>query len=602
MNTDEIQNELDRLWKRVTSPEDAPASFAPVSYGDTPYSNAPSITREVSLEAIALLKRQHREELLRLQQFVELKERSSRELAERLAAAEQEVANQRRKNIQHEEQLYQEVLGTSNELEAAQRQVAEAEKRFHEEETVLRSIADSTRKQLASETARWREFERQAAEREQEYLLQIRSLEARSEKAQEDSARNEGSARRATGELQEAKGAIEGALGELLKERHERETADAERDKALSRVKEVEEHVRELQNLWQEERAQWQELWDRERSTWESQRQQFAAWEEKVRKDRESFHSNLQNMEERETRHAQQMGDLIRNATDAGEKVTTLLQRAGKEAKEAIALRASLPERVRKMTWRQGLLAGLAVLTLASAYPIWMRFHRLEFVLAASHALPLAGPTGMAYEGNSLWLSQWNGDLVSVDPRDPAQTLRRLKSAEPAPYHPVALAVFGDALYSLDSAQGRILRHPLLQPDKVQLRWPSPGPAPLVLTHDGQNLWSYDAATHQVYRHLGEGPQSQTEAYRLPMDVLPSAMGWLKDELFLYDAKGKQFLLLRRNGKSLELVRSRAMEEPVQALVLFTRTAAGKGEQAELWTLSVPASGGPALRKYHVLR
>ena len=68
-------------------------------------------------------------------------------------AAEQEVASQRRKNIQHEEQLYQEVLGTSNELEAAQRGIAEAEKRFHEEEAVLRSIADSTRKQLASEAA-----------------------------------------------------------------------------------------------------------------------------------------------------------------------------------------------------------------------------------------------------------------------------------------------------------------------------------------------------------------------------------------------------------------------------------------------------------------
>ncbi|MFH1723864.1 MAG: hypothetical protein ABII00_04495 [Elusimicrobiota bacterium] len=599
MSSDDIQKELDRLWRKVTAGP-AEASGRPVASPEFSLTDGPSVTREVSMEAISLLKRQHREEVMRLQQLLELKERSAGEFRGRLSAAENEVTSLRRKAQRQEEQIYQEVFDASTELENARKGFQEADNRFREEEKVLRSIAENTRKQLAGETTRWRDVETQWNEREQQYLLEIKELETRAQRAQQQSAKTEGQARRAMQDLREAKTAIEKTLGELLHERRDREEADKERDKALTRMKEVEEHVQELQNLWQEERRQWQELWDRERSTWETQRQEFGAWEQKLRKEREAWHANLREVENRETKYAGQMADILRKSSEAGEKVTELLRRAAEKGREVVAPEGKLRKAVKRLTWRQVLAAAAAVAVLAMAYPVWKHLHRFELELVASHALEADNPTGIAYDGDVLWLSQWDGQLLSLDPDDPSQVLRRLTVDVKGPYHPNALDVWAGALYSLDSAQGRILRHPIGTPQKVAVSWPSSGPAPVALAHDGQNLWSYDAATRSMYRHLGEGAEAETEAYSIPLDILPAAIRWHRDELWAYDAKGRQIVRFKKHGRALDVIDSHGFDTPVQSLLLALRSAGGEGPYLQMWSLSVPAAGLPTLKKYRV--
>jgi len=601
MNNDDLQRELDKLWSRVTAPPEDFLVEAPAAPAAS-FFDAPSITREVSMEAISLLKRQHREELLRLQQLVELKDRSIREFQDRLSAAEAENVNLRGRSRRSEEEIYQQAFSASTELETAQKGFQEAERRFQEEEKVLRSIAENTRKQLAAETARWREFERQANEREQEYLLKIRELETRTQKAMEVSATKDGAARKSAAELREAKGAVESSLAELLQERQERKAADKERDKALARVKEVEEHVRSLQNLWQEERAQWQELWDRERSTWESQRQQFGAWEEKVRKDREAYHSEMHQLQERETKFADQMAEVLRKAVGAAEKAGAMFQKTTAKAKEVMAVRRRIPIPLPRLDKRFALVAA-AVVLLASAYPAWKYTRKLDFELLASHTLDVRNPTGLAREGDNLWVSEWDGRLVSLDPRDPSVVVRTVKIEKEGPYHPSSIAVFSDSLYSLDSAQGRVLRHKVWRPENVLGRWKSPGPAPLALAHDGRNLWSYDAANRVVYRHLGEGDEAGSEAYSLPIDVLPKALCWHEDKLWVYDAKGERVAIMEKKGKTLSIFESSPLDVPVQGLVLVERASKkNSGKRLEMWVLAVPNAGEPSLMKYEVHR
>jgi len=333
---EELQRELDRLWQRVThGPPEGMPSAPPTASSDFIFADSPSITQEASMEAISLVKRQHRSEVLRLKQLVELKDQSVRELKSRLAETETDLQRMRAASQRQEEAVYQEVLNVSAELDSARKGLDEQARRHEEEQKVLRSIAENMRRQLASEATRWREAEHSWNEREQQYLLELRELQTRAERLQQQSAKGEVQAARSHGELSEAKNAIEKTLAELLLERQERETAAKERDKALARVKEVEEHVLELQNLWQEERAQWQELWDRERSTWESQRQQFRAWEERVQKQREDFHQNLEKMEERDTTHAGNMAEVLRKSSDSVEKINTLLRSAAETAKNA---------------------------------------------------------------------------------------------------------------------------------------------------------------------------------------------------------------------------------------------------------------------------
>lgn len=599
MNADDIQRQLDKLWERVTAPPAEASVVPPVPPDEYTFTDAPTITREVSLEAITLIKRQHREEMARSQQLLSLKERSIQELGERLAGAEREMASLRRRAQQDEQRIYQEVMGCSVELESAQKALKDQETRFTQQEAVLRGVAEQTRKQLAAEMARWRELERQWNEREQRYLLEVRELQARAQKSAEDAAQKEGAALRAADDLKEAKAAIESTLAELLKERTERESASKERDKALARVKEVEEHVTELQNLWEEERKQWQELWDRERSTWETQRQEFAAWEAKVRKEREDWHSQLQSIEGRETKYAEQMADTLRKCTDAGDKAANLMQAASDKAKELSGMTAKRP--LIRWSRRKVIGAVLAAALLAAAHPAWKAANRLGFDLLESHILDVQSPTGMAYDGDMMMLSRWDGTLVSVDPAEPSQVLFRTGVKKAGAYHPVSMALWGDSLYSLDSAQGRILMHAAATPGKIAVQWRSPGPAPMTLAHDGRNLWSYDAASHAVYRHLGEGPQAQSEPFSVGIDILPGAMAWHKDDLWVYDSKGKQILLLRIEGKSLKLVRAEPFKTPIQAMTLTFRAREGK-QRFELWALSVPPEGAgePTLRKYRI--
>jgi len=603
MEPDDIQRELDQVWQRVNAPPDA--SMMPPSPGISfALTDAPTITREVSLEAISLIKRQHRSELLRLQQYIELKERSVRELSDRLAAAESEVQHLRARSQSEEQRVYQEVLGASVELENARKAVQLQEERFAQEEAVLRGIAEQTRRQLAAETSRWHELERQWGEREQQYLLEIRELQARAQHAQEDSAQNESRSRRSMEELAEAKGAIERTLAELLQERADREAADKERDKALGRVKEVEDHVRALQNLWEEERKQWQELWDRERSTWESQRQEFAKWEEKVRAEREAWHANLQSVESRETKYAEQMADILRKSAEAGEKVGAMVRLVSDKARELVTKKGEVAAAAATSVprdWRKALWAGAAALVLAASVPVWRYATRLVLKPISSHAVMAGSPTGLAYDGTALWMSGWEGDIYALDPQDPSRILSRVSVEKAAPYHPVSLALWAGSLYSLDTAQGRVLRHLVETPGKVDSQWQTPGPAPIALAHDGRNLWSYDAASRALYRHLGEGRGAQAEAYKVELDILPVALAWYKETIWLYDAKSKQIMLFKVRGRSLQLVKAVETKAPVQAMVLVPRSRRGGRQELELWMLS-PAAGtaGPTLKKFVV--
>ncbi|PIP83803.1 MAG: hypothetical protein CO113_11410 [Elusimicrobia bacterium CG_4_9_14_3_um_filter_62_55] len=605
---EELQRELDRLWQRVThGPPEGMPSAPPTASSDFIFADSPSITQEASMEAISLVKRQHRSEVLRLKQLVELKDQSVRELKSRLAETETDLQRMRAASQRQEEAVYQEVLNVSAELDSARKGLDEQARRHEEEQKVLRSIAENMRRQLASEATRWREAEHSWNEREQQYLLELRELQTRAERLQQQSAKGEVQAARSHGELSEAKNAIEKTLAELLLERQERETAAKERDKALARVKEVEEHVLELQNLWQEERAQWQELWDRERSTWESQRQQFRAWEERVQKQREDFHQNLEKMEERDTTHAGNMAEVLRKSSDSVEKINTLLRSAAETAKNAAttAAVAALGPRpifpgLRFRSWRAVVAAAAVAVLLAASVPVYRYMTRFEAVLASSHAIESTNPTGIAYDGNVVWISQWDGRLTSVDPKDPAVPLRTLRVNAKAPYHPAGMVLWGEKLYSLDTGQSRIFRHSLAAPETVEESWPTPGPAPTALASDGQNLWTYDAATRQMYRHLGEGPQSQSEPYSIPSDLAPSAIAWHRGELWLVDAKQSRLLIFTRNGRVLELQRSTQLAEPLSAILLTQTLGDEGGSQLELWGLSVPSVGLPTFKKFRI--
>ncbi|MBI5242638.1 MAG: hypothetical protein HY922_03010 [Elusimicrobia bacterium] len=600
MNSDDLQRELDRLWEKVTSGMPAPVEPSgpfpsPAGSGDLP-----SITREAERDAMSLLKGRHLEQLDDLRRLAESKDATIRELRERLSCVERDLTSLRRRSKREETVVYQQALELSARLEQAQGVLQAQAGRFAEEDRALRGLLEQARGQLAAETGRWRELERQWNEREQQYLLDMQELRSLAERAQQDAGRHEDRSRKGEAQLKEAKTAIEKTLAELLQERHEHKSARKELAEAFGKIKEGEDRLMQLQNIWEEERKQWQELWDRERSTWETQRQEISSWEEKLRRERETWHGGLQAMEAKETHYAERMAEILQKSSEAGEKVAGLLRAASERPAPAVAVTEVRPPR----PWRKIASALTLALALAGSAPLYRYWQRLRLDFVSEAPVALSNPTGMAYDGSLLWACDWRGELVSLDPQDPSRVLERMRASPGGKYHPVALALSGDALYSLDSAQSRIARHTIGRPSEIKAVWPTPGPAPAALAHDGKNLWSYDAVTRTFYRHLSEGPDGVCEDYRSELDLVPGAMTWHNGELWVYDSKGKRVIVFGVRGHSLEPVKAAGFAAAAQSLALALAPSQGGRPRLELWALAPAGAQSPAatLRRYRVRR
>ncbi|MCX5790169.1 MAG: hypothetical protein NTX64_16925 [Elusimicrobia bacterium] len=580
MKADDLQAELDRLWSKVNSEPDRDPPPLPSS-GEV---DAP--IREASLEALHLVRRQRETESAELKHLLALKEQAASEASERLKIVQAENIRLRQQLNRRERASLDEAVALSAKLEESKAGLRAQEDRFSQEERVLRDIAEKTRQQLAAETARWRELEHQWGQREQQYLLEIKEAQALLSRAEQAAGQADGRSRKSFDDLRTAKGAVEATLGELLKERQLRDAADKERARALEKVAEVEAHFDELQKLWREERQQWQELWDREHASWDARKQELSGWEERLRKERESGLAGLRSREESAARLTEQMAKNLRESTEASGRLARLL-RGLRSGRDAASVRG-----------RRLATVGLAVaLVAAAAVPAWLWMTRLRLEPVWARAVPVENATALAFDGDHLWVAAWPGELVCLDGAKPDQVVSRVRVDGVGAYHPGALTTGASTLWSVDTAQARLLRHAANDPALPRDIWPSPGPAPLAVAYDGKQLWSYDAVTRQLYRHLGEGPQAQLQTFPVALDVVPTSMQWAGKDLWMHDSKGRRLLRLRIVGGAVEAADSLALPADVtSAAVAWT------GEKRSLWTLSpAPAAqGGALVRRYEL--
>ncbi|MBI3552362.1 MAG: hypothetical protein HY077_07575 [Elusimicrobia bacterium] len=562
---DDLGKEIDRLWAKVAAPS--------VETWDPFVSGAaadPVTGHQVAWETMALLKRQHRHETAYWAEVLEAKERALRAGQDRLAYLELEVGRLREKIRLDEARFLADGVDIQGKAQAAMKAVVEERSVQEREQKGLRELLEQIRERAAAEAAVLRQEREHWEKKEQQYLIDIKDLQALASRREEEASRSADQARGVRDGLTEAKNALEKTLSELLRERQVREESEREREKALKKVDEVQKHFEELSKIWEEERAQWRELWDRERSTWETQRGEFSAWEEKLRSERETWLAEVQSKEQDQARFTEQISRSLRESSEATSKLSSMMK--------GLASPVSV---LRLPPWvKQAVLA--AALACAAAVPIWRYATRLHLKVQTVRMLDLSNPTALAYDGNLLWAAEWDGRFLAFDPQDPAAPARTARVSPAGPYRPVALA-FGDGnLWSADAAQARILRHKAEAPEKILASRPSPGPAPTALAYDGHSLWSFDAANKALYRHgIDEGSY---KSFALEEDVVAVAMAWVKDRLWIIDAKSRDLCVFDFKLDAFRL----------QARYPFSENAVGlapvrSGERAKsLWVLAGP--------------
>ncbi|MBI4678413.1 MAG: hypothetical protein HY748_12605 [Elusimicrobia bacterium] len=576
MTPEELHQELDRLWAKVS------ASSGP----DLPQiPSERSTVHDVTLDALALMKRQQRQKERGWSELLDAKERSLDAYRTRSEALEAEVAGLRRRLESEGSIVVGEVLEARAKLEAGMKALESERAKYEEERRSLDAILEATRQRLAAESFRALKLQEEAHRREQQYLLDLGELSTRAERHEENAASGAAEVLKLSGSLAEAKNALEKTLAELLRERSLREETDEERVSALKKVADLETHFKELSLIWEEERSQWRELWDRERSTWEGQRKEIESWEAGLRRERESWQAEIQSQETKHVEFVSQINSSLRESSETSARLASvvgILDRVG--ALDLPGRRANLGRRA-KGALTASLVVGLAL----SAIPLWRHFSRPRLKAVSVQAVELDNPTGMTYDGAKIWVSQWSGELRSFDPKD-----LRSKTLHPASkglgaYRPTALAAAGDFLWSVDSAQARVIKHKAGKPEVVLASLRAPGPAPCALAFDGSSLWLYDAATSAIYRQ--KGGSADFAAVPAEVEIVPAAMAFVDGRLWAFDSKSREMVIMELKDGKLKSWTRQAIPESLLGV-----SVAGR----ELWALAGPAMERPgyALVKY----
>ncbi|MBI5883493.1 MAG: hypothetical protein HZB91_10370 [Elusimicrobia bacterium] len=576
MNPEDLQRELDGLWAKVGAGSSPELPRIPIDA---------SAIDDLKLDSLTLLKRQQRQKEQSWSDLLEAKERSLEACRARLESLEAETVRLSRRLEREEGIVVGEVLEARAKLEAGMKGLESERAKFEEERRSLDAILEATRQRLAAESFRALKIQEEAHRRESQYLLDLKEAQVRAERVDEARSGAEAEAGKLSGSLKEAKNALEKTLAELLLERQVREEIEKERAAALKKVADLETHFKELSLIWEEERTQWRELWDRERSTWEGQRKEVESWETSLRRERESWQAELQAQESKHVAFVSQINTSLRESSETSARLASVvgvLDRIG--ALDLPGKRADIGRRARK-----GLAAALGLGLVLAIFPLWRHFSRPRLKALSVEAVTLENPTGMTFDGSKLWFSQWGGDLVSFDPKDLRAPSSRSAAKGLGSYHPTALASGSGVLWSVDSAQARVIKHRGGKPEEVLGSLRAPGPAPAALAYDGSSLWLYDAATQAIYRQKG----SAEEFLPVPAEteLVPAAMAFVDGRLWVFDSRSKELVILELKEDKLRVWSKSALSESVLAVAV-----AGK----EIWALAGPNMERPgnALVKY----
>ncbi|MBI5247135.1 MAG: hypothetical protein HY923_08130 [Elusimicrobia bacterium] len=584
---EDLNREIERLWTRLgTASTEAVVPWTP-----------PSAGAELAWETVAMLKAQQRRRESAAAEAIEAKEEALKHWRARAEAYQAEADEMRARAEGGQELEFAQLLDAQQRLESAARALASEKARHEEERRALQAALEESRARFAAEAARAREAESRWGKREAQSLVDLKNIQTAAERRQKEAAEADQSVIALKGGLAEAKNALEKTLAELLLERHERTRVEEERARALKKTEEVEAHFNDLQKLWEEERAQWRELWDRERSTWEAQRQELAQWEETLRREREAWHAELQEKEKSHLSFTESLSGKIRETSDVADKVAERMKTLeSREARAGVEAGHALSSRARRT--RAAVLVLAAAGLFAAAYPAWHWAREWRYEPESVAPVSSPNPAALAFDGTLLWVADWSGRLVALDPADPRRSVREVAAPAGGPLRPTALA-FGDGrMWLLDAARARLLRLSPQSPETPLLSLPSPGPAPTALAYDGATLWSYDAVNRALYRHGAD--EATHKSYPIEEDVVPNALAWLNGRLWLHDTKSRRLMIYALENDRFTLKENHAA--PDEAMAGF---AVLQGENGlRLYVLAGPTAerSAPALLRLRLRR
>ncbi|MBI4678046.1 MAG: hypothetical protein HY748_10735 [Elusimicrobia bacterium] len=194
----------------------------------------------------------------------------------------------------------------------------------------------------------------------------------------------------------------------------------------------------------------------------------------------------------------------------------------------------------RMSLWGRMGLVGLAAAAVAVVAGVCLQ----RSLGVRSHPVPFSHPTALVWVGKDLWVSDWFDQAVYRMTLENGVLKVGRRHHLPGS-HVTGMAVDGGVLYLADSWKRQIMKYRVGAELTLEDFWPSPGPNPSALSHDGTYLWSADSGLNAVYRHALDESLSVLNTY--PVSFSPVCLE--KDGGRFWSAGSESRMVLRLNER-----------------------------------------------------
>ena len=152
-------------------------------------------------------------------------------------------------------------------------------------------------------------------------------------------------------------------------------------------------------------------------------------------------------------------------------------------------------------------IAAVVVAVVAAGILAWETF--LDIPNDAEFRIPCANPSGICFDRNNLWISDWAEECIYKNSL--GSHLKTVKAFKTQDIAPTGIAFDGKNIWTTSSLEQKINKHSLDASLSIEASYKSPGPSPAGLCFDGKNIWSADFQQGKIYRHKA-GDSFEAEA------------------------------------------------------------------------------------------
>ena len=158
------------------------------------------------------------------------------------------------------------------------------------------------------------------------------------------------------------------------------------------------------------------------------------------------------------------------------------------------------------------ILAAVLAAVTTGGFFAWKTF--LAIPGDAEFKISCSNPSGMFFENNYVWVSDWSGE--NIYKYSLGRDLKSVAVYKVQDIAPTGIAFDGKNIWTSSSMEQKINKHRLDPVLSIEASFNSPGPGPAGLCYDGKNLWSVDFQQGKVYRHKAGNPSEIDASFDVP--------------------------------------------------------------------------------------